>query len=177
MKFYRPSDFTPRFVLDNVYLLDFSNPAVIKAAVMKYGAVQCSIYAGYYADDETVKSYFYSSEATSISHCVAIVGWDDDYSKDNFVGVKDGEVPKCNGAWLIRDSYGSGPGSAHGDGYFYISYEEGSLAYPAVFMLARRPLPESTSTSTTRSAASAIWGPIRRRPGGPTYSLRSAANR
>lgn len=134
MKFYRPSDFTPRFVLDNVYLLDFSNPAVIKAAVMKYGAVQCSIYAGYYADDENVKSYFYSSEATSISHCAAIVGWDDDYSKDNFVGVKDGEVPKSNGAWLIRDSYGSGSGSAHGDGYFYISYEEGSLAYPAVFI-------------------------------------------
>ncbi|OUO95029.1 lectin like domain-containing protein [Cloacibacillus sp. An23] len=43
-------------------------------------------------------------------------------------------MPDNNGAWLIRNSYGSGPCGAHGDGYFYVSYEEGSFSDACVFV-------------------------------------------
>lgn len=48
-----------------------------------------------------------------------IVGWDDNYSKDNFSGST---KPQNNGAWLVRNSWGS-------DylGYFWMSYETNSL--------------------------------------------------
>lgn len=75
-----------------------------------------------------------SPAPSAVNHSVAIVGWDDGYPRENFVGAKDGEVPDNNGAWLIRDSYGSGPGGAHGDGYFYVSYEEGSFSDACVFV-------------------------------------------
>lgn len=35
------------------------------------------------------------------NHAVSIIGWDDDYSKDNFT-----TKPKENGAWIISNSYG-----------------------------------------------------------------------
>lgn len=50
-------------------------------------------------------------------HIVAIVGWDDNYSRDKF----DGSVkPKKNGAWLCKNSWGS---DYQDNGYFWISYE------------------------------------------------------
>ena len=50
-------------------------------------------------------------------HVVAIVGWNDNYSRDKF----DGSVkPKKNGAWLCKNSWGS---DYQDNGYFWISYE------------------------------------------------------
>lgn len=51
-------------------------------------------------------------------HAVMIVGWDDDYSKDNFATTT---KPSNNGAWLIRNSWGD-----YFD-YFWMSYETYSL--------------------------------------------------
>ena len=36
-----------------------------------------------------------------VNHAVSIIGWDDNYSKDNF-----STKPTNNGAWIIRNSYG-----------------------------------------------------------------------
>ena len=53
-----------------------------------------------------------------INHAVLIVGWDDNYSKDNFVESK---RPTSDGAWIIRNSWGTEIGE---DGFMYISYED-----------------------------------------------------
>ena len=61
------------------------------------------------------------------NHSVAIVGWDDNFSADNF-NIK----PECDGAWLVRNSWGS----LYGDnGYMWISYDDRSLNEFAVFEL------------------------------------------
>ncbi len=62
-----------------------------------------------------------NGEETEGGHAVTIVGWDDNFSKDNFhpdAGVKN------DGAWLCKNSWGEEWGN---DGYFWVSYE--SFAY------------------------------------------------
>lgn len=54
-----------------------------------------------------------------------VVGWDDNYSKDNF---RDGVKPEKDGAWLIRNSWGDGTGSYYDQSYFWMSYETFSLS-------------------------------------------------
>ena len=50
-------------------------------------------------------------------HVVAIVGWNDNYSRNKF----DGAVkPKNNGAWLCKNSWGT---DNQDKGYFWLSYE------------------------------------------------------
>lgn len=55
------------------------------------------------------------------SHSVCIIGWDDDYAVDNF---NSNFRPKKNGAFLAKNSWGSGSGY---DGYVWISYEDETM--------------------------------------------------
>ena len=55
------------------------------------------------------------------NHSITIVGWDDDFSKDNF---RNGFKPEGNGAWLVKNSWGY---QDIRSGYMWISYEDGSL--------------------------------------------------
>lgn len=90
----------------------------IKDAVKTHGAVA----AGMYFD----KNYFKDSKASYYSpvknanHAITIVGWDDNYSKDNFE-----KTPSRNGAWIVKNSYGTSFGDK---GYMYISYADKSLS-------------------------------------------------
>lgn len=52
-------------------------------------------------------------------HAVLIVGYDDDYSSDNFK-----TSPGMNGAWLIKNSWGIENGD---NGYYWVSYYDNSI--------------------------------------------------
>lgn len=49
------------------------------------------------------------------------VGWDDNYSKDNFI-----KKPTQDGAWLVKNSWGTNNVE---NGFYWISYEDKSLFY------------------------------------------------
>ncbi len=126
------SDITVSPVLDslmhvqNVLFLnmkyDSSDRNAIKEAIMKYGAVGTSIYWMQFYPLQNGSSYYhYSDEPALSNHAITLVGWDDNYSKDNF-----GITPPGDGAWICKNTGGTGTGDR---GYFYISYYCNSLNY------------------------------------------------
>ncbi|WP_321385690.1 Ig-like domain-containing protein, partial [uncultured Enterococcus sp.] len=60
----------------------------------------------------------YGTDWVKTDHGIVIVGWDDNFSKDNFV-----ETPEKDGAFLVKNSWGESS-SSNGVGYFYMSYED-----------------------------------------------------
>ena len=74
---------------------------------------------------------FYTS-----AHAVTIIGWDDNYSKENFKcrsiddkGNLTYVTPKNNGAYIVLNSYGTNGGSTDKYGISYISYEDYKVEY------------------------------------------------
>lgn len=66
-------------------------------------------------------AYCYPRSMSAINHAVTIVGWDDDYSKNNFSPASGVE---SDGAWIVKNSWGEQSGD---HGYIYISYEDKTL--------------------------------------------------
>lgn len=107
--------------LENAYVMSLkNNPDDVKRAIMSNGAVGIQYYhSDNYLlwDSEKQLWTYYDPNTTGGGHNVMIVGWDDNFSKDNFVRDK----PTNNGAWLIRNSWG------FQQSYFWMSYENKSL--------------------------------------------------
>lgn len=102
-------------VTDIIYL--DNNITSIKNSILQNGAVETCYYDDFnYLNEDSY--YYYKDVATNVNHAVAIVGWDDNYSLDNF---KAGTKPTRNGAWLIKNSWGANKYEA---GYLWISYED-----------------------------------------------------
>ena len=112
--------------VQNVLFLDMkyddSDRNSIKEAIMRYGAVGTSIYwMQLYPLQNSSSYYHFSDEPALANHAITLVGWDDNYSKDNF-----GLTPPGDGAWICKNTWGTGTGD---HGYFYISYYCNSLNY------------------------------------------------
>ena len=116
---------------------------------------------GIYLNNKTWSHYTWSDNDIA-NHAVVIIGWDDNYPKENFL---DAHQPPENGAWLVRNSWGSGEcefpdcGERNwgipvqkkdengklmydengqpvmvGSGYFWLSYYDRSLINPESFV-------------------------------------------
>jgi hypothetical protein len=92
---------------------------VLKKAILKYGALAVLYCADQTPEHLNTTSWaFYSLEGDP-NHAVGLVGWDDNYPKENFAITPDGD-----GAWIIKNSWGA----QYGDGgYMYISYYDRTL--------------------------------------------------
>ena len=115
---------------------------------------------GVYLNNATWSHYTWENKAAN--HAVTIIGWDDNYPKENFLAE---HQPPENGAWLVRNSWGSGEeefpdcGETNwgiqvqkkdengepvtdengepvmvGSGYFWLSYYDQSLTNPESFV-------------------------------------------
>ena len=110
--------------VQNFYRVNTTSKEDIKKAVMDYGAVSISYWSDQSSNWSTqyynsLTAAYYCPEGHTTNHAVNIVGWDDDYSSDNFA-----TKPEGNGAWIVRNSWGSEYGK---DGYFYLSYYDKSI--------------------------------------------------
>ena len=113
--------------LKNMYKYNATDKDDVKLGIMEHGAVTRSYYhvktSPYYNADTCA---YYNSSVRSGGHAITLVGWDDNYPKENF-----GTQPSENGAWLVKNSWDTDWGD---NGYFWMSYEtifndESSYAY------------------------------------------------
>lgn len=71
----------------------------------------------------TGKAYYCNSNNAETNHIITIIGWDDNYSKNNFNSLN---KPKIDGAWLIQNSWGT---SYNDGGYFWVSYDDAIIEH------------------------------------------------
>ena len=107
--------------LENAYEINIrQQPDQVKEMIEQNGAVGAMYYDresawGFYGADSYT---YYDTNRAGSGHAIMIVGWDDNFSKDNF---KYGNKPAHDGAWLVRNSWGD-----YRD-YFWMSYDTVSL--------------------------------------------------
>ncbi len=103
---------------------EIPNGTQIKLAILKYGSLDVSFFGQSSYDDEA--EYYnpkthaqYTDLPETANHEVSIIGWDDNFPKEKFL-----ITPPGNGAWIIKNSYGSEWGD---NGYLYVSYYDKAL--------------------------------------------------
>lgn len=96
-----------------------SDQNAMKRTIMKNGAIVCGTNLAFdnkrFFNKKT--GALFVNVKKVINHDMVIVGWDDNYSRNNFAKVK----PKRNGAWLCKNCWGKKWGNS---GYFWLSYED-----------------------------------------------------
>jgi C1A family cysteine protease len=128
----------------------------LKTAIMTYGGVAVTISAQELGGKNPYwnagnASFYYDGAATAdcpnsqeqpaecgTDHEVTLVGWDDNYPAGSF-----STTPPGNGAFLVKNSWGSGFGA---NGFFWISYYDVRLAIVESYVFADN---ESTANYTT----------------------------
>ncbi len=102
----------------------------VKSYIMDCGAVVANFNADTIKYMNSSSDGFYCSDSTLptsalYGHAISVVGWDDNYPKENFSTSDSGDTPDNNGAWLIKNSWGTYVNT--NGGYFWISYEDAWL--------------------------------------------------
>ena len=88
---------------------------ILKEAILKYGVL--AVYFDATAPDPSIFNFY--SNSTDPDHAVGLVGWDDNYPKENFLNT-----PPGDGAWIFKNSWSDEWGEG---GYGYISYYDTSF--------------------------------------------------
>ena len=92
-------------------MFDKDDPEIMqkmKQHIINYGGLSVRIHgsnmlSGNYYNNATGAIYCDNSFEEPIDHAVVIIGWDDNYSIDNF---NENQRPKSAGAWIIKNSWG-----------------------------------------------------------------------
>lgn len=111
--------------VQEIRIIDGKDYQGIKEAVFKYGGVQTSLYST--ITSSKAKTQYYNRDTNSYcymgsekpNHDVVIIGWDDNYSKDNFNVDLEGD-----GAFICQNSWGTQFGD---NGVFYVSYYDTNI--------------------------------------------------
>ena len=117
-----PENFKRSMRLRDAYFLPGNEDPgkdVRKELIMKHGAIVVSMYSDImkYHVKGNFYTYFNNEHGKEINHIVALAGWDDNFSRENF-----SPKPSKDGAWLVKNSWGTSRGT--NDGYFWLSYEQ-----------------------------------------------------
>lgn len=115
-----PDNLKPVNHVQEIQLIDGKDFEKIKEAVFKYGGVQTAIYSALRSSQSS--SPYYNSEAYAYcymgaekpNHEILIIGWDDNYPKENFKMEVEND-----GAFICQNSWGENFGD---NGVFYVSY-------------------------------------------------------
>ncbi|MBQ7214878.1 MAG: putative Ig domain-containing protein [Synergistaceae bacterium] len=122
-----PESYTRVLRLKDAYYLSMSSPrltvnesdaqrTIVKQRIIDNGGVVASYFhkdSDYYTTSSNGTAY-YNKTTGSTNHAVLLVGWNDSYSRSNFK-----TNPGVDGAWLVKNSWGTSWGT---NGYFWISY-------------------------------------------------------
>jgi C1A family cysteine protease len=135
---YRKGEKPIKHIQEIIFLPERKNPHdndLIKEHIMKCGAISASMWKGtsqtfgkFYDEDTFAWYYPYKyMNKEGHGHAINIIGWDDNYPKENFK-IK----PKGDGAFIVRNTKGCFWGQSNRKknmgGYFYISYYDMMLA-------------------------------------------------
>lgn len=112
--------------VQEIQIIEAKEYETIKKMIFKYGGVQSSFYASE-LNDYTGNTRYYNADTNSYcyigdakpNHDIVIIGWDDNYPKENFNADIEGD-----GAFICRNSWGSDFGD---NGDFYISYYDTNI--------------------------------------------------
>jgi len=120
--------------LQNAWWVKAHDRSSVKSMILKHGSPIICYYSGYWdysyhkvsGTSGTDMTYYNPYSWEMPDHEVVIIGWDDDYPAGNF-----SPRPPGNGAWLVKNSWGSSWGN---DGCFWLSYYDAAIDDYAVFL-------------------------------------------
>ena len=135
---------------------EIPNGTLLKLAIMNYGSIDVSFFGQ--ATFDSVNPYYnpethaqYVNESINPNHEVSIIGWDDNYNASNFL-----ITPPGNGAWIVKNSYGTEWGD---NGYLYVSYyDETLINNKDVTNYATSIIIENTEPYNKNYQYSIMWG-------------------
>ena len=137
---------------------EIPNGTQLKWAILKYGSIDVN-YNGQSTYDEVTPYYRPDTHSQYVNipippnHAVSVVGWDDNYPKENF-----GIEPPGDGAWIVKNSWGTDFGE---NGFLYVSYYDQSfLKYSpgAIFTYATAIIIENTVPYNKNYQYDLLWG-------------------
>lgn len=114
----KKTDLPPLYHIQEAKWLSDSS-ATIKQALMDGGALYDTMYSRAFTDEKYFNkelAAFYYDGSESSDHSISIIGWDDNFSRENF-----NTIPPSDGAWIIHNSWGD---EVLDGGYFYMSYHD-----------------------------------------------------